>query len=421
MLRLSRKRMPSNLRRRTLGVVHEPDESAKEQGLEDARALSSNSRIAGFPPPDDFQVRLPATDLRQIDRPARLRADCNQEKQLKIMKDFRGMKRQRNRNRKPSGNQNNPNRAYESNGPEGTKVRGNAQTIYEKYQQLARDANSSGDRVLAENHLQHAEHYFRMIRQMQPQRPVSEFLQRDPFASSFDVDFDEEAETEAAETETEASGGDDQPGLDDQPRYEQRDRQNGNRDHRQNGNGYNRDRQNGRDYRDNRQNDGRQNEGRQNDGRQNDRQNGERSFEPRNNRQNDNRQNAAPNGEGGDYDGEGGRRETRRERYERRRQQRLSEQEQGPVQPTSPGFIASTEPLAPRPLGADLAAAEQPPVRERAPRSGREAAPVADHLPAFLRAPAPAAAAEPEAAPEDAKPKRGRRRKSEDVGAAEEA
>ncbi|MEI9905084.1 MAG: hypothetical protein WDN06_14795 [Asticcacaulis sp.] len=30
-------------------------------------------------------------------------------------------------------------------------------------------------------HLQHAEHYFRMIRQMQPQRPVSEFVQRDPF------------------------------------------------------------------------------------------------------------------------------------------------------------------------------------------------------------------------------------------------
>jgi hypothetical protein len=43
------------------------------------------------------------------------------------------------------------------------KIRGNANHIYEKYLQLARDANSSGDRVMAENYLQHAEHYYRLI------------------------------------------------------------------------------------------------------------------------------------------------------------------------------------------------------------------------------------------------------------------
>jgi hypothetical protein len=43
------------------------------------------------------------------------------------------------------------------------RVRGNAWQVYEKYQQLARDAGSSGDRVAAENYLQHAEHYFRII------------------------------------------------------------------------------------------------------------------------------------------------------------------------------------------------------------------------------------------------------------------
>jgi len=43
------------------------------------------------------------------------------------------------------------------------RVRGNAWQVYEKYQQLARDAGSSGDRVSAENYLQHAEHYFRII------------------------------------------------------------------------------------------------------------------------------------------------------------------------------------------------------------------------------------------------------------------
>jgi len=43
------------------------------------------------------------------------------------------------------------------------RVRGNAWQVYEKYQALARDAQSAGDRVAAENYLQHAEHYFRII------------------------------------------------------------------------------------------------------------------------------------------------------------------------------------------------------------------------------------------------------------------
>lgn len=57
---------------------------------------------------------------------------------------------------------NGPNRTYDSNGPD-VKVRGTASTIYEKYQQLARDAQSAGDRVAAENYLQHAEHYYRLM------------------------------------------------------------------------------------------------------------------------------------------------------------------------------------------------------------------------------------------------------------------
>ena len=53
-------------------------------------------------------------------------------------------------------------RSYESNGPD-VKVRGTAQHIAEKYLQLARDAQSSGDPVMAESYLQHAEHYYRLI------------------------------------------------------------------------------------------------------------------------------------------------------------------------------------------------------------------------------------------------------------------
>jgi len=70
------------------------------------------------------------------------------------------MKRQRGRSRKSGGG--GGNRVYESNGPD-VKVRGAANTVYDKYIQLARDAASSGDRVKAENYLQHAEHYFRIM------------------------------------------------------------------------------------------------------------------------------------------------------------------------------------------------------------------------------------------------------------------
>ena len=62
----------------------------------------------------------------------------------------------------------NPNRAYDSNGPE-VKIRGTASHIYEKYLQLARDSHGAGDRVMAENYLQHAEHYYRIVAATQAQ------------------------------------------------------------------------------------------------------------------------------------------------------------------------------------------------------------------------------------------------------------
>lgn len=43
------------------------------------------------------------------------------------------------------------------------KIRGTAAHVYEKYLQLARDAGSAGDRVMQENYLQHAEHYYRIL------------------------------------------------------------------------------------------------------------------------------------------------------------------------------------------------------------------------------------------------------------------
>ncbi len=67
-------------------------------------------------------------------------------------------------------------RSLDSNGPI-IKIRGSASQIFEKYLALAHDANASGDRIMAENYLQHAEHYYRILNpnaggeRSQPQPP----------------------------------------------------------------------------------------------------------------------------------------------------------------------------------------------------------------------------------------------------------
>jgi hypothetical protein len=93
-------------------------------------------------------------------------------------------KRMRGRNRKGP----NPlTRSFESNGPD-VKIRGTALHIAEKYLQLARDAQSSGDRVAGENYLQHAEHYFRIVAAAQAQLPQ----QQQNFRSDDDEGDDED-------------------------------------------------------------------------------------------------------------------------------------------------------------------------------------------------------------------------------------
>ena len=103
-------------------------------------------------------------------------------------------RRMRGRNNNNSNNNQNrkgPNpltRNYESNGPD-VKIRGSAQQIAEKYTTLARDAHSAGDRVMAENYLQHAEHYNRIIAAAQAQMPIQ---QQNRDGAQDEDDLDEE-------------------------------------------------------------------------------------------------------------------------------------------------------------------------------------------------------------------------------------
>lgn len=126
------------------------------------------------------------------------------------------MKRGRNQRRRQGGGPN-PNRALDSNGPD-VRIRGTAQQIYDKYLALARDAQSSGDRVKAENYLQHAEHYFRVLRSVQGSAPVSQFDQN----QDGDLDGDQPALGDQRDRHQQQSyGGDDQGdndvGQNDQP------------------------------------------------------------------------------------------------------------------------------------------------------------------------------------------------------------
>lgn len=73
-----------------------------------------------------------------------------------------GQQNRRGRGRNNRKSQNPLTRSFESNGPD-VKIRGTPSHIAEKYISLARDAHSSGDPVLAESYLQHAEHYNRII------------------------------------------------------------------------------------------------------------------------------------------------------------------------------------------------------------------------------------------------------------------
>ncbi|MGO9422725.1 DUF4167 domain-containing protein [Roseiarcus sp.] len=90
---------------------------------------------------------------------------------------------------RPTNGRRGPNpltRSYESNGPD-VKIRGNAQHVAEKYLQLARDAHTGGDPVAAENYLQHAEHYFRIIAAAQAAQAMAQSGQPRPIGES-DVD-----------------------------------------------------------------------------------------------------------------------------------------------------------------------------------------------------------------------------------------
>jgi hypothetical protein len=129
-----------------------------------------------------------------------------------------GQKRMRGRNNNNHRKSQNPlTRVYESNGPD-VKIRGTASHIAEKYIQLARDSQSSGDPVAAENYYQHAEHYFRLIAVAQEQ-----FRQQNPY---YNNQSPQQGTPQGAADDNYDDDGDDQPFLgQNEPSYAPREQQ----------------------------------------------------------------------------------------------------------------------------------------------------------------------------------------------------
>ncbi len=127
-----------------------------------------------------------------------------------------GQQNRRSRNR---GNRKGPNplsRNYESNGPD-VKIRGNAQHIADKYAQLARDATASGDRVMAENYLQHAEHYNRIIAAAQAAAGIQQIRERDDDSDSDSDDDDNNSSADNNARGNDNNGSGPQPVIDGVP------------------------------------------------------------------------------------------------------------------------------------------------------------------------------------------------------------
>ena len=89
-----------------------------------------------------------------------------------------------NNNRRPSFRNNNNRRSTFRRNDEGSKFSNNdnfqrkvpgrnnhnASKLIEKYNDLAREASSSGDKILSENYLQHADHFTRVLNEQENYR-----------------------------------------------------------------------------------------------------------------------------------------------------------------------------------------------------------------------------------------------------------
>ena len=82
--------------------------------------------------------------------------------------------RRNERNFKVNGDRNKYNNNFSNNDTFQRKISGrnnhNASKLIEKYNNLAREALSTGDKILSENYFQHADHFMRVLSERDPKK-----------------------------------------------------------------------------------------------------------------------------------------------------------------------------------------------------------------------------------------------------------
>jgi hypothetical protein len=286
--------------------------------------------------------------------------------------------RNRNRNRRHNnmggntggGGGNTANRVYDSNGPD-VKLRGTAQTIAEKYMQLGRDAQSSGDIVMAESYYQFGDHYYRLWLAVQPAGQPIQFSRR-----MAEEDMEDEAgeggqdgDDDGVNGDAPAAEGAEVPGSSEEGAEQQ------------------------------------PSDGQQQDG-QYPRQNRQRDFN-----NNNNNRDGTNNRDGG--------RNTSRQRWPRRNDR--NQQQDGNGQPFE---AANAEAQAPRPERNDRPERSERQTQPQSVEAAHEPASEANgdwEAPSFLKRPAPAVVAEDAYVEEAPAAPRARRTRAEPKAAAEDA
>lgn len=126
-----------------------------------------------------------------------------------------GRRRGRN-NSRPQGN----GRGGDSGNRIDSRARGNATQLLEKYKNLARDAQTQGDRVSTEYYLQFADHYFRVLADNRARQEEQQGFRRNRDDNRFDLDDEDDQEFEG-DLETGAAE-EAQPRSVEEPRFERR-------------------------------------------------------------------------------------------------------------------------------------------------------------------------------------------------------
>ena len=110
------------------------------------------------------------------------------------MRKNNGRRRHRGQNRRNYNNLN-KNTVIESFGPI-SQIRGNVQQLNEKYNNLGNDAASNDDKVLSETYYQFADHYHRLLKEIEvsnENKNLNGLKTDDAYEKDQNLDVDEEA------------------------------------------------------------------------------------------------------------------------------------------------------------------------------------------------------------------------------------